>query len=158
MKKYVDASRRDVNFNVGEWVFLKLRPHRQQSVIKRIHQKLAARFYGPFQVVEKIGEVAYRLQLPAESKIHPVFHASLLKRAIGNYEVHGTLPNDLDMAEEDDHYPALVVGSRVTIRKGVFVPQSLIQWKNKSLDDVTWEDNEVLRGQFPDFILEDKDI
>ncbi|MCH86853.1 transposon Tf2-1 polyprotein, partial [Trifolium medium] len=109
------------------------------------------------QVVEKIGEVAYRLQLPAESKIHPVFHVSLLKRAIGNYEVQGTLPNDLDMAAEDDHYPALVVGSRVTMREGMFVPQSLIQWKNKSLDDVTWEDNEVLRGQFPDFILEDKD-
>ncbi|MCI68040.1 hypothetical protein A2U01_0089299, partial [Trifolium medium] len=57
-----------------------------------------------------------------------------------------------------DHYPVMVVGSRVTKREGIFIPQSLIQWKNKSLDDVTWEDNEVLRGQFPDFILEDKDI
>lgn len=158
MKKYADLSRRDVKFDIGEWVFLKLRPHKQHSVIRRIHQKLAARFYGPFQILDKIGEVAYKLKLPDESKIHSVFHVSLLKRAVGNYKVQGILPKDLEVSTEDDHYPAQVLGTRVTVREGVAIPQSLIQWKHKSRDDVTWEDNDVMRGQFPDFILEDKDI
>lgn len=158
MKKYADMKRRDVKFEVGEWVFLKLRPHRQHSVIKRINQKLAARFYGPFQIIAKVGEVAYKLKLPDQSKIHPVFHVSLLKKAVGDFDVQGDLPKELELAAEDDHYPERVLGSRVTVREGVTVPQSLIQWKHKSVDDVTWEDDDVLRGQFPEFILEDKDV
>jgi len=158
MKKYADMKRRDVKFEVGEWVFLKLRPHRQHSVIKRIHQKLAARFYGPFQIIAKVGEVAYKLKLPDQSKIHPIFHVSLLKKAVGDFDVQEDLPKGLELAAEDDHSPERVLGSRVTVRAGVTVPQSLIQWKHKSVDDVTWEDDDVLRGQFPEFILEDKDV
>jgi hypothetical protein len=158
MKKYADQSRRDVHFEVGDWVFLKLRPHRQHSVIRRIHQKLAARFYGPFKIIEKVGEVAYKLQLPDYSKIHPVFHVSLLKKAVGDYEVHGTLPKDLEVNAEEEHYPEKVLGARVSRKDGLEVPQSLIKWRGRSMDDVTWEDNEELLGQFPDFILEDKDV
>jgi hypothetical protein len=158
MKKYADKSRRDVNFDIGEWVFLKLRPHRQHSVIRRINQKLAARFYGPFRIVEKIGEVAYKLLLPDSSKIHPVFHVSLLKKAVGDYEVQGTLPKELEVTAEEDHYPEQVIGSRLITKGGLTVPQSLIKWRGGTLDDVTWEDNDFLQGQFPDFILEDKDV
>ena len=156
MKWYSDKKRRDVNFKEGEWVFLKLRPHRQQFVVKRINQKLAARFYGPFKIIEKIGEVAYKLQLPDQSRIHPIFHVSLLKKAIGDYHVQGELPKELEVILDEEIYPVKVLGSRVTMQNGVSTPQSLIQWKNKSIDDVTWEDNDVIRGQFPEFNLEDK--
>ncbi|MCI25763.1 hypothetical protein A2U01_0046954, partial [Trifolium medium] len=156
MKKYADSKRRDVQFAVGEWVFLKLRPHRQHSVVKRINQKLSARFYGPFQIVERVGAVAYRLQLPDTSKIHPVFHVSLLKKAIGDYQVQGDLPNELEVATDELFWPEKVLGSRINVMRGVSIPQSLIQWKNKPIDEVTWEDNAYLRGQFPEFCLEDK--
>jgi hypothetical protein len=127
-------------------------------VIRRINQKLAARFYGPFRIVEKIGEVAYKLLLPDSSKIHPVFHVSLLKKAVGDYEVQGTLPKELEITAEEDHYPEQVIGSRLITKEGLTVPQSLIKWRGGTLDDVTWEDNDFLQGQFPDFILEDKDV
>jgi hypothetical protein len=107
-------------------------------------------------VIEKVGAVAYKLQLPPTSKIHPVFHVSLLKRAVGNYHVQGELPKDLEINEETDVYQVKVVGSRVIMQGDTEVRQSLIQWKNKALEDVTWEDNEVLLGPFPEFCLEDK--
>src|ERR1044072_5500331 len=146
----------DLQFEIGEWVFLKLRPHRQQSVVKRINQKLAAPFFGPFQVLAKVGEVAYKLKLPDQSKIHQMFHVSVLKKVVGNYQVQGDLPRDLEINLEEDIYPDKVLGSRITLQGGVAIPQSLIQWKNKSSDDVTWEDDAFIRGQFPEFSLEDK--
>lgn len=59
MKSQADKGRKDKQFTVGEWVFVKLRPHRQQSVAQRINPKLSPRFYGPFEIIERIGAVAY---------------------------------------------------------------------------------------------------
>ena len=73
--------------------------------MKRINQKLAARYYGPFQITQRIGEVAYKLKLPMESKIHPVFHVSLLKKAVGEYQVQGDLPKELEVNDADGVYP-----------------------------------------------------
>lgn len=73
MKQLADRHRSDRDFNVGEWVYLKLQPYRQQSVESRVNQKLVAKYYGPYQVLKKVGKVAYTLQLPVTSKIHPLF-------------------------------------------------------------------------------------
>ena len=59
MKRTAHAHRRDVTFAVRDWVYLKLQPHRQQTVAQRINQKLAPGYYGPFQIEEKFGPVAY---------------------------------------------------------------------------------------------------
>nr|GEX13669.1 hypothetical protein [Tanacetum cinerariifolium] len=80
MKAIADGHRTERSYEVGDMVYLKLQPYRQITVRKGVHHKLSSKFYGPFKVLEKIGEVAYKLQLRSTTKVHPVFHVSQLKR------------------------------------------------------------------------------
>ena len=81
-KKYADAHRTNKQFVVGDKVFLRVRP--QKSLIRyRKGSKLAPRFVGPFEILERIGPVAYRLALlPILARIHDVFHVSVLRQYI----------------------------------------------------------------------------
>jgi hypothetical protein len=93
MKKQADSNRSERAFQLNEWVFLKLQPYVQSSVADRAHQKLAFKFFGPFRIVERVGSVAYRLELLTSSSIHPVFHVSQLKKSVGaHHSVFDTLP------------------------------------------------------------------
>lgn len=84
MKQMADKKQCDVEFEVGDWLFLKLQPYRQKLVITKFSQKLSNQFFGPFQDVKLVGILAYWLILPVGSSIHPVFHASLLKKQVGD--------------------------------------------------------------------------
>ncbi|WMV25446.1 hypothetical protein MTR67_018831 [Solanum verrucosum] len=80
MKKYADQHCRSVEFNVGDKVLLKLTPQIWKQIVSMTrHRGLIPKYDGPFEVVKKVGEVAYRLNLPARLKIHPTFHVSFLK-------------------------------------------------------------------------------
>jgi len=73
MKLLADQKRQDYHFSVGDQVLLKLQPYTQSSVANRPFPKLAYKYFGPYTVQERIGNVAYRLELPEGSLIHPVF-------------------------------------------------------------------------------------
>jgi hypothetical protein len=73
------------NFEVGDLVFLRLQPYRQSSLKKSWAEKLKPRFYGPYRIVCRVGEVSYELELTEGSKIHNVFHVSCLKKAMGQF-------------------------------------------------------------------------
>lgn len=81
MKKQANKERREVEYDVGDLVFLKLRPYRQKSIVHRRNEKLAPRFFGPYKILDRVGPVG--LELPNEATIHNVFHVSQLKAIIG---------------------------------------------------------------------------
>ncbi|GMY19663.1 Ty3/gypsy retrotransposon protein [Fagus crenata] len=141
MKQNADKHRRDVEFAVGDWVYLRLQPYRQSSIAFRKNLKLSPRYFGPFQVVERVGAVAYKLKLPAKSKLHSVFHVSNLKRKLGSQEEASTM------------LPVIAILDRRTRRSKEEV---LVHWQGLSPADATWEDAQSLRLRFPEMSLEDK--
>lgn len=84
MKKYADQGQRNLEFQKGDMVYLKLWPYCQRSLARHINEKLSPIYFRPYELVQKIGQVAYKLDLPKTAAIHPVFNVSLLKKAIGD--------------------------------------------------------------------------
>lgn len=138
------------------WVLLKLQPYEQSATRQTKWSKLSPRYYEPFQITQKVGSVAYKLQLPPNSRIHPVLCVWQLKNYIESRgKVIQDLPNNIRVDE-------FSVQSRQVLQHWVimqgFVPikQGLIQWEDTDTDGCTWEDYEYLQQQFPQFNLEDK--
>lgn len=92
--------------------------------------------------------MAYRLQLPASSRIHPVFHVSLLKRAIGDAIAEATLPDGL-ISTDPPFLPDLLLARQTEHRRGELVDQVLIKWDGLGTDEATWMDVMDVKGQFP---------
>ena len=80
MKKYADKGRRPLEFEEGEKVLLKLTHQIWKKIInKQFQSGLIPKYDGPFEVMTRIGNVAYKLKLPERLKLHPTFHVSFLK-------------------------------------------------------------------------------
>ncbi|RVW71121.1 Transposon Tf2-12 polyprotein [Vitis vinifera] len=156
MTQKANAHRRDLQLEVGDMVLVRLQPYRQPTAAYRPYQKLAKRFYGPYQVLERIGAVAYRLALPSGCKIHPVFHISALKPFRGPVpdEVY-PLPTET-MGIHPLLVPAAICAVRTILRQGKEVQQILVQWTASDPENATWEDFVVFCRLYPDYHLEDK--
>jgi hypothetical protein len=127
-------------------MFMKLQPYIQSSVAPRAHHKLLFKYYGPFLVLERIGDSAYRLHLPKKSHIHHVLHVSQLKKALGpNCQVHAELPPpDAQFA-----IPIRVLQRRFRHHNATSIPWVLIQWSGQPNTLAIWEDFEELKQRFP---------
>ncbi|KAM7497180.1 hypothetical protein LguiA_021594 [Lonicera macranthoides] len=151
MKQFADRHRSERTFVVGDWVFLRLQPYKQTSLSMRKDYKLAPRFYGPYKVLEKIGSVAYRLQLPSSTSIHPVFHVSMLKKKLG----HSIEPSSvLPPVDSSGHFlvePVAILDRRLVRRGNASAVQVQIQWSNMSPAEATWEDYDRMKELFPNF-------
>lgn len=167
MKKSYDSKHEEEEYQEGAWVYVRLQPYRQISVSIR-HAKIAPRYYGPFHIQKRIGQVVYKLELLIGSHIHPVFHMSskkklgshisaqpqlLVERKLGS---HISAQQQLLVATEDQEelkvQPQAVLDQRQRRKK----IEILVHWQGLPSSDATWEDLQLMRQQFPGYALADK--
>lgn len=146
-KSQADRHRIERQFVVGEQVLLKLQPYAQHSVVNRPCHKLSYKYFGPFTVLERIGQVAYRLQLPAAAQVHPVFHVSQLKPFLADYSpVFSELPPpDLMLS---DKLPSAILQCRMVRDGNTATTQVLIKWGDLRDDAAMWENYDVVKLHF----------
>ena len=151
MKAIYDGHHRRLDFGEGDFAWLKLHPYRQLTVARKALTKLSPKFYGPFRVLERIGEVAYHLLLPEESRVHNVFNVSLLKPH------HGPPPETI--TELPSTHDGRTLQTPLSINRLHWFKgrrQLLVQWVAEAPEGATWEDFETFTDAYPDFELEDK--
>lgn len=146
MKNQADKGRTERVFEVGDKVFLKLQPYLQSSVHHRANHKLAFKFYGPFEVLERIGSVAYKLQLPPTSMIHPVIHVSQLKKLVPPDRI---ISKVLPQEPPEHQSPECVLARQSHNLGGTHVKEGLIRWTCMPDTLATWENLQEMKQCFP---------
>jgi hypothetical protein len=155
-KSYADGKRRDVVLQDGDYLYLKVSPIRGLRRFK-VMGKLSPRFIGPFKILERVGEVAYRLELPNQfSDVHDVFHISQLKKGLQPHDKE-PLPMDGLTVKEDLTYterPIRIVETlaRVTINR--VIRMCKVQWSNHAEDEATWEREDEPKEDYPDLFVD----
>jgi hypothetical protein len=119
----------------------------QSSLAPRANQKLSFKYFGPFQVLQRIGTVSYKLDLSASSLVHHVFHVSQLKKVVGS---HTPVSTQLLSEASQFEVPEKVLQHHI-VSKGVkHVHQALIRWLSSPASLATWEDLIALKQRFLD--------
>jgi hypothetical protein len=148
MKQQEDQGHFEHQFVEGDQVFLQLQPYKQTSLKVDHCQKLAPKFYGPYTILKRVGQVAYQLALPSHSKLHPVFHVSCLKKVIGaKCQIQTNLT---ELVEEGSIWlqAKAFLDQRERHLRQKTIKEVLVQWKDTTLVDDTWEPTTILQ-QFP---------
>ncbi|KAL0541112.1 hypothetical protein IC582_021147 [Cucumis melo] len=153
MKQYADKKRRHVEYDIGEWVFLNIRPYRQLSLRKKRNEKLSPKYFGPCEILEKVGLVAYKLDLPATTSIHPVFHVSQLKKFVGDQT--GVQPT-IQFVNENLEWQAQLEEALKYQKNSAGGWEVLIRWKDLPEHEASWECYNEIQRLCPTFHLEDK--
>lgn len=126
-KHQADKKHSEKQFSVGQSVFVKLHPYVQNSVAQRVNHKLSFPFFGPFPIIQRIGLIAYKLQLPSMCTIHPVFHVSQFKLDVDpSHQVSAEIPD----TSAPFQYPLKILHRRRHCHNNQNSDQILIQWSS----------------------------
>jgi hypothetical protein len=152
-KSYADKRCSPMEFEVVDHVYLRV------SLMKGVHRfaikrKLAPRYVGLYPIVDKYGPMSYQVELPTRlSGVHNVFHASQLKRCLkppADIVIEDTIPLEPDLTYKAHPIKVLNQQDRVTCNKTTRFYK--IQWNDHSEDEETWEHEELLRSNYPEFL------
>ncbi|KAJ0833047.1 putative nucleotidyltransferase, Ribonuclease H [Helianthus annuus] len=149
-KSYADKRKRPLEFQVGDRVLLKVSPWK--GVVRFGKRgKLNPRYVGPFEITEKIGKVAYRLNLPAElSAVHNVFHVSNLKKCLSDETLvipfkELTIDEQLHFTEE----PIEIADREIKTLKRSQIPLVRVRWNSRRGPEFTWEREDQMKSKYP---------
>lgn len=152
-KSYHDKRRKPLQFKVGDHVYLKVSPTKgvQRFGIKG---KLAPRYIGPYEIIEACGPVAYKLKLPPYmSAIHDVFHISQLKKCV---RVPTEVLAEPEMEIEPDlsynELPVKILDHKERSTRKKTIKMYKVQWSNHTEGEATWETEDYLNKNHPEFL------
>ncbi|KAA3456998.1 DNA/RNA polymerases superfamily protein [Gossypium australe] len=149
-KSYIDLKRKDIEFQIGDRVFLKVPPWKKIFRFGR-KGKLSSRFIGPYEVIERVGPVAYKLRLPSElDKIHNVFHVSMLRRYRSDPS-HVISPSEVeiqpDMTYEEE--PIRILAREVKELRNKKISLVKVLWQRHGIEEATWESENTMKERYP---------
>ncbi|GJX17584.1 hypothetical protein Tco_0218416 [Tanacetum coccineum] len=154
-KSYVDYRRKPLEFEVGDRVLLKVTPWK--GVVRFGKKgKLAPRYVGPFEILERIGLVAYRLRLPEElNSVHDTFHVSNLKKCLGNANLHVPLNEiKIDKTLRFVEEPVEIMDREVKSLKRSRIPLVKVRWNSKRGPEFTWEREDYMKSKYPQLFVD----
>jgi hypothetical protein len=149
-KSYADKRRKPLEFFIGDSVLLKVSPWK--GVVRFGKKgKLAPRFVGPFKVIEKVGKVAYRLELPAELEyVHPVFHVSNLRKCLADETLQVPLGElQINKTLNFVERPVEIMDRTIKQRRQSKVPIVKVRWESKRGPEFTWEREDQMKLKHP---------
>ena len=140
--------RKNIEYEVKDKVFLKVSPWKKILCFGR-KGKSSPRFIGPYEILEKVGPVAYRLALPLElAKLHDVFHVSMLQRY--HYDTsHILLVKDIQVKENFtfNEEPKTIIDREIRQLRNKKVPLVKVLWQHYGMEEATWEPESTMRVQ-----------
>ncbi|XP_073123199.1 uncharacterized protein [Henckelia pumila] len=148
---YANTKRRPLHFEAGEHVFLRVSPFHKVMRFG-LKGKLVPRFIGLFEILEKVGDMAYRLALPPYlSSIHNVFHVSLLRQYVADESdiLHPTevqLEPDLSYVEK----PLRILDRKDKVLRNMRIPLVMVQWQRRGTEEATWELETRMHSEYPE--------
>ncbi|KAI3682071.1 hypothetical protein L2E82_50219 [Cichorium intybus] len=153
-KSYADKRRSDLEFQVGDSVLLKVSPWK--GVIRfQKRGKLGPRFIGPYKVIARVGEVAYRLELHVElSLIHDTFHVSQLRKCVVDETTVVPL-EDIQIDERLNYVeqPVAILDRETKTLRNKTINLVKVQWRHRRGSEWTWEPEEEMRAHYPDLFV-----
>eukprot|EP00253_Pinus_taeda_P004104 PITA_04104 len=155
-KNFADCKRRFKEYLVGDHVFIKIQA-KKSTLQWSGCAKLAPRYCGPFQVLARIGPVAYQLALPSHIRVRNVFHYSVLKKYV--YDPRHVIKwQDIQVEPEGDVLvePLSILDWReVQLRKRV-ITQVKVQWRHYGPEEATWEDEILMKRTYPELFMTER--